>query len=305
MILAAGLGTRLRPLTEVCAKPALPVRGVPVIATLLEFLAHHDIREVVINLHYLPETVRSAVERWCPPDVDVHYSEESEPLGTGGGIRQARSFLMESETSVVLAGDMLLDFDLTGVISRHIEREDLATLVVLEDSRVDRFGSIGVGKGGAVRRIASSLDLGGESAAGLFTGVRVFSREALEAFPEERVFEDLRDFALPALERGSERIRAELYSGAECTWEPVGTTAEYLHANMHTPRLSYLDLDDRARRGGVRFEGDNILGRDSAVAAGARLERCIVFEGEHVDSGCVARDAALAGGRVHTLVENA
>ncbi len=135
----------------------------------------------------------------------------------------------------MLAGDMLLDFDLSDVISRHTARQDLATLVLLEDSRADRFGSIGIGKGGAVRRIASSLDLGGETAAGLFTGVRVFSREALERFPEVNVFEDVRDWMLPELTEGNDRIRGEIYSGATCTWEPVGTLDEYLHANMEAP----------------------------------------------------------------------
>jgi NDP-sugar pyrophosphorylase family protein len=92
MILAAGLGTRLRPLTEACAKPALPVCGVPVIAYLLDFLKHHGVTEVIINLHYLPETVRAAVANFGPGGIQVSFSEEAEPLGTGGGIRKARAF---------------------------------------------------------------------------------------------------------------------------------------------------------------------------------------------------------------------
>jgi len=305
MILAAGLGTRLRPLTEVCAKPALPVRGVPAIATLLEFLAHHGIHEVVINLHHLPETVREAVERWAPADTRVRYSEEALPLGTGGGIRRARSFLMESEVSVVMAGDMLIDFDLADVISRHSEQENLATLVLLDDSRVERFGSIGIGKGGAVRRIASRIDLGGETRAGLFTGVRVFSRAALETFPEAETFEDLRDHLLPALVQGSERIRGHVYEAGACTWEPVGTQGEYQHANFAPPVLSYLDLDGHAKRHGVRFEGSNVLGRDCEVETGAQLDRCVVFDGERVSKETRASQAAFAGGRAFDLSEPA
>ena len=76
MILAAGLGTRLRPLSELCAKPAMPVQGIPVIAHTLTWLARHDVTEVVINLHHLPETVRDAVERYRPASIQVRYSEE-------------------------------------------------------------------------------------------------------------------------------------------------------------------------------------------------------------------------------------
>jgi NDP-sugar pyrophosphorylase family protein len=121
MILAAGLGTRLRPLTDLCAKPALPVRGIPVIASLLELLNSHRVTEVIVNLHHRPETVRQAVEAFKPSGMEVVYSNEARPLGTGGGIRQAREFLMESDLCLVMAGDMLLDLDLDGVISRQTE----------------------------------------------------------------------------------------------------------------------------------------------------------------------------------------
>ncbi len=303
MILAAGLGTRLRPLTDFRAKPALPVRGVPVIAMLLEFLARHGIREVVINLHHLPDTIRDAVAKWTPRGTQVVFSEEDRPLGTGGGIRKARSFLMESDHCVVLAGDMLLDFDLSDVISRHTAKQDLATLVLLQDSRVDRFGSIGISKGGAVRRIASSLDLTGEVAAGLFTGVRVFSREAFETFPERDDFEDVRDWMLPELEAGNERIRGELLPASGCVWEPVGTPDEYLRANFTPPKLSYLDLDAHAQRAGVRVDNDNILCTGAEIEEGARLDHCVVFEGEHVPAQVRASHAVFVAGRVHELQE--
>jgi len=115
MILAAGLGKRLRPLTDYCAKPALPIRGRPVISLLLDFLAHHEIREVMINLHYLPETIRAAVESDRPEDMEIIWSDETSPLGTGGGIRKAATFLAEADDCLVLAGDMLLDLDLEPV----------------------------------------------------------------------------------------------------------------------------------------------------------------------------------------------
>ena len=103
MILAAGLGARLRPLSELCAKPAMPVRGIPVIAHMLTLLAKHHVTEVVINLHHLPNTVREAVERHRPAGLEVRYSEETELLGTGGGMKRVAGFLRESDPSLVLA----------------------------------------------------------------------------------------------------------------------------------------------------------------------------------------------------------
>ncbi|MEZ4291625.1 MAG: nucleotidyltransferase family protein [Myxococcota bacterium] len=138
MILAAGLGTRLRPLSALRAKPALPVLGRPVISLLLELLARHGVREVLINLHHLPETIRSAVAGDCPDGIEVEWSEEPRPLGTGGGIRRAADFLRGSPECVVLAGDMLFDADLAALARTH-RRSGRGAIVLRDDPRADRF----------------------------------------------------------------------------------------------------------------------------------------------------------------------
>ena len=89
MIVAAGLGTRLLPLTKLLPKPALPVRGVPLVAYQLALLRDHGVREVAINVHHLPEALEAAAERWCPPGLALRFSREPELLGTGGGHRAA------------------------------------------------------------------------------------------------------------------------------------------------------------------------------------------------------------------------
>lgn len=305
MILAAGLGTRLRPLTDLRAKPALPVCGIPVIAYLLALLKHHGVTQVIINLYHRPDTIRTAVERFGPTGMQISYSEESQPLGTGGGIRRARDFLVESDPCLILAGDMLFDLDLDALISRHRERKDLATLVLRDDSRASQFGSIGIAKGGAVRRIANRFDLGGEHAAGLFTGVRVFSSEVFDSIPERDVFEDLADWLTPHIEAGDERIRGELYDASACTWEPVGTPSEYLRANFAPPALSYVDMSKFAAAHGVRLRDDVILGARADVQEDARLDHCVVWDDEVVPARTVARNGVFAGGRFVSLEENA
>jgi mannose-1-phosphate guanylyltransferase len=297
MILAAGLGTRMRPLSDLRAKPALPVRGIPVIAYLLELLMSHGVREVIVNVHHRPETVRDAVREFTPHGMDVTFSWEPEPLGTGGGIRKARDFLMESDPCLVLAGDMLLDVDLTELISRHRQRGDLATLVLLEDSRVGRFGSIGVAKGGEVRRIANSFDLGNEHASGIFTGVRILSKNALESLPTRDSFEDLRDWIVPMLEDGNHSVTGHLLTRERCTWEPVGEPGEYLRANLHPPALSFFDYDAHARQRGVTFDGTLVIGADAKVDPSAQLARCVVWDGETVPTGTTASDGVFAQGR--------
>ena len=176
MILAAGLGTRLRPLSSLRPKPILPVRGIPLLAYPLAWLAHHGVDEVIVNLHHFPDATRAVAEVWAPPGLRVHFSEEPVLLDTGGGIRRAANFLRESDPSLVIAGDMILDLDLQPLLARHRERGDAATLVLREDPRAARFGTIGIDAASRLRRIARRFDLGGET--------RVLSPESLELGPE-------------------------------------------------------------------------------------------------------------------------
>lgn len=286
MILAAGLGTRLLPLSALRAKPAMPVLGVPVIASPLSLLARHGFEEVVINLHHLPETVRDAVERHKPPGLGVRYSHEESLLGTGGAIKSVADFLRQSEPSVVLAGDMLLDFDLTSAIARHRERGDRYTLMLrADDPHAASFGTIGIDDEGSVRRIGEHFDLGGETRAALFTGVRIVSAEALSGFLPEAAFEDLRDWQAPKLERGARDIRAEIVPADSYAWQPVGTPAEYLAANF----------PPTAKGPESVFRGEGAV-----VDPTAELERVVIWPGEHVAAGTRAQNGIFAGGRFHS-----
>jgi len=312
MILAAGLGTRLRPLTELRAKPALPILGRPVISLLLDLLDHHGIREVMINLHYLPESIREAVTRHPPRNIALTWSEEPEPLGTGGGLRRAAEFLASDPECVVLAGDMLLDLDLSGLVDRHRRSGRDVSLILREDPRGEDFGTIGVDDGGRVVRVGETAVGTGarESREGLFTGVRIFSQRALVEWPDVSVFEDLRDWLIPRMRRGASSgvdVGAEFVGPDESVWEPVGTPAEYLRVNLSPPELPSIGGESENWRGDVEILGppaDVILGAHAHVAAGAKLSRCVVWEDEHVPADCAGSDGVFAGGKFHACLED-
>ena len=306
MILAAGLGTRLQPLTALCAKPALPIRGIPVIAHLLTLLARHGVSEVVINLHHLPDTVRAAVERFRPDGLEVQYSQESELLGTGGAIQRVANFLRESDPSLVLAGDMLLDLDLTRAIATHRERGDRYSLLVNErDARQETFGSLGFDDQSSLRRVGQRFDLGAESGRGLFLGVRVVAARCLEAWPGSASHEDLTDWLGPQLRSGARDIRTVSISTQQITWQPIGTPQEYWAANFDPAALSYRDKIAPRADAQVLPRSQLILGRGAKIEAGARLERVVVWPGERVPASLRARDGVFAGGRFVSCVPGA
>jgi len=303
MILAAGLGTRMRPLSELRPKPAMPVRGLPLVAYSLALLARHGVREVAINLHHLPERVEAAAQRHRPAGMELRFSRESRLLGTGGGIRALAGWLRESDPCLILGGDMLLDADLGALLRRHRERGDAVTVLLRRDARGATFGRIGVDAEGRVRRIGSRFDLGGETDAGVYTHATLLSARALDSLPRERVFGHLDGWIMPRLAAGAGDIRGEVVGLDASVWEPVGTPGEYLRTNLHPPKLSYLDADALARSLGTRIEEGLVIGAGASLGAGARLERAVVWDGEAVPAGFRGCDGVFAGGSFHPCGE--
>jgi len=297
MILAAGLGERMQPLSALCPKPALPIRGVPLIAYLFELLAANGVEAVIVNLHHRADRMREAAERCCPKNLELHFSEETQLLGTGGGILQAADFLRDSDPALVIAGDMLLDADLAGFAKRHRESGDAATLLLRSDPRSPEFGSIGIDAEDAVRRIGSDFDLGGSTRQGLFVGVRAFAPHCFDTLPaRDDAFEDLRDWLAPRLRAGARDIRGELCSAGAVGWEPVGTPSEYLRANLDlAPR--FVHDHPHPLSAGTQVSRNLVVGRGATFEPGARLERAVVWDGETVPAGLHASDGIFAGGR--------
>jgi NDP-sugar pyrophosphorylase family protein len=301
MILAAGLGTRMRPLSLLRPKPILPVRGIPLLAYALAWLARHGVTEAILNLHHLPEATRAAARAWAPPGLALHFSHEAELLGTGGGIRRAASFLRESDPSLVISGDMLCDLDLGAFVARHRAGGDAVTLALREDPRADRFGTIGVDAEGVVRRIATRFDQGGERAAGVYVHATAIAPRAFDWLPGRDAFSHLDDWLAPRIAGGARDVRGLVYTPDECPWEPVGTPGEYLAANLQPQSLSYFDGDARARALGVRLEPELVVGAGAEIGAGAVLRRVVVWDGERVPAGTRARGGVFAGGAFHPI----
>ncbi len=310
MIVAAGLGTRLQPLTHWLPKPAVPIRGIPLIATSLALLASAGVKETVINLHHLPGLLADAARDWCPAGMMLHFSHEPDLLHTGGAIRRVADFLRESDPCVILGGDMILDLDLAGLVARHQASGRAATFQLLSDPRADRFGTIGLDDTGALRRVAGRFDLGGETQAGLYTWVNVVSPQAFESLPDRDAFNHLDDWLAPRAEAigdvGGEIADSEADGDGQShapqvSWRPVGTMDEYLRANFTELHLSYMDVDHIATQRGVQLQADRVIGVHAEVPEDAELERVVVWDGEKVPKGFVAREGVFAGGTFHSL----
>jgi mannose-1-phosphate guanylyltransferase/phosphomannomutase len=187
-------------------------------------------------------------------------------------------------------------------VRRHRERGAAVTLLLREDAREVEFGSIGVDRAGVVSRIGSrfrfATDPRVEARAGLYAWANAVSARAFDSMPDREVFGHFDDWLAPRLAAGARDVHGAF---VPCTWEPVGTFAQYLAANRRPLPLTYVAADAAARAAGVRFEHDSVIGAGASVGAGASLARVVVWDGERVPAGCRARDGVFAGGRLHSL----
>ena len=181
LVLAAGLGTRLRPLTDACAKPAIPVAGEPIIRRIIRWLASHDVRDLVVNLHYLPQTVTAVLGDGSDLSVRVRYSwEQPRILGSAGGPRHALDILGE-DTFVIVNGDTLTDLNLTALLEAHRASGAVVTMALVPNREPEKYGGVVLDRDDRVAGFVSR----GVAAAGShhFIGVQVVRAEVFRGLP--------------------------------------------------------------------------------------------------------------------------
>ena len=227
MILAAGLGTRLRPLTDRIPKPLLPVAGRPMIDYTLAWVAAAGIRQVMINLHHMGDRIRQTVgrERF---GLEISYSEEPVILGTGGGLKRVERFFTDSPFLVVNA-DVLTAVDLKAVVRTHLATQPLATLVVRRDPEVAAYGALGIDRDGRIHRF---LGRGPQPSPSLedvmFTGIHVVDPRVLAYLPAAGAFSPITDAYIAIVERGAP-LMGYL---TDAPWIDIGTPERYRQAQQ-------------------------------------------------------------------------
>ncbi|WP_447968969.1 nucleotidyltransferase family protein [Nitrospira sp. M1] len=226
MILAAGLGTRLRPYTDTRPKPLLPVGGTSLIVWNLLLLRQYGMHEVMINLHYLGHMIQQELRDGAQWGMQISYSQEPVILGTGGGLRQAEAFF-QGEDFLVLNADTLIDIDLGEVQRVHATHHARVTMVLRDDPHVEQWGVVETTNDHQVVRIngQGQRDDCCEPAVlqrHMFAGVHILSPQVLAHCPMGQ-FSSIIDAYVAELEDGA-TIMGSLHSGY---WSDVGTPERY------------------------------------------------------------------------------
>jgi mannose-1-phosphate guanylyltransferase len=295
MVLAAGLGTRLRPLTLLAAKPVLPVLNRPLLHWTFDKLAAAGVREVMVNTHYLPATVRRALGDGRAFGVRISYAHERTILGTGGGPRAVRSFFGR-EPFLLVNGDVLFDLDLGEVVARHRASGARATLVIKSHPEVRAYGGVVAGRRGWIRSIAG-LPRRAAGKGALFTGVHVMDPALLERLPSG-ISDSVRDLYAPLLAEG-ERLYAVRTRGA---WYDFGSPSLYLSSQITLLSRGFAGpprrpvVDPGARVSPAARLVRSVIGRGTVVADGARVGESVLWDGVSVGEDAIVRRSVLVSG---------
>jgi len=317
MILAAGLGTRLRPLTDLISKPMAPIVNRPVMEHIVRLLARHNFTDIVCNLHWYPDEIRNYFgdgSRW---GVKIVYSYEEELLGTAGGVKNVEDFF-EDKPFLVISGDALTDINLTEAAKFHRKSAGVATLILTEVENTYQYGVVIIDEDNRIKGFQEK-PLSGEAMSNLAnSGIYFFEPDIFNFMPPKGKFGDFGKNVFPDLLKKD--VKYYGYHNNQY-WSDVGSLDEYQQGNFDAleGKVNVSIPGDKIKEGvwigknckieeGVVIIPPVCIGDNCTIKKDSRLfgpiilgsntivdERAVLYRGIKWGSGYIGKDASLIG----------
>jgi len=313
MVLAAGLGTRLRPITYAVPKPMAPVLNRPVMEHIVRLLVRNGFDEAIANLHWFPETIEGHFGDGSQFGIELSYSLEEKLLGTSGGVRNAADFLGDS--FLVISGDALTDIDLAAMREFHESHDGIATLATKRVSDTTQFGVAITGADGRIQGFQEKPEPAEALSDLANCGIYMFRSQIFDFFPapgtskaagedDPAGFADWAMDVFPALLEND----VPFYSHEiEAYWNDVGNLDELRQGNLDAltgavevepgvPEVAE-GIRSASPLEGVEVEGPVLIGADVELGAGVRIQGpAIIGDGCRIGAGAWVRDSILLAG---------
>ena len=317
LVLTAGLGTRLEPLTYVRAKAAVPVNGETLARRVIRWLTSFGIREFVLNLHHLPASITASVGDGSDLNARVRYSWENPVLGSAGGPRHALPLLIDSgEVRVsdagspadpgsrttdpgsrttdpgaflIVNGDTLTDVDVAAMYASHVQSGAAVTMAVIENPRPDKYGGVTVTGDGWV----TGFSRAGSGEPGYhFIGAQIADARAFAALEDGTAVNTVAALYPRMIASDKHSVAAFI---SDASFRDIGTPADYLETSIHLVGTE----GDRMKAGrSSKFDPSVSIVRsavwdDVTIGRGAELTECIVCDGAQIPAGARYRRCAI------------
>ncbi|MCX5886187.1 MAG: NDP-sugar synthase, partial [Proteobacteria bacterium] len=292
LILCAGLGTRLRPLTEQLPKSLFPILGTPLLELIVSHLRDGGVEKIAVNTHHFPQAIKTFLAHQSHFSSQISISHEQEILGTGGAIGQLKYFFQDENCFILYNGDILTNLELKPVLKKHLEERPLITMilhhyppannVIINQERdiIDLRGVLGVSPESPNQCLA-------------YTGISIVSRELVEYCPDKS-FADLIEILLNIILSKRGKIRGFIVNNHY--WQDIGTIEDYYRVHRDIllgkkaafkglPSLSAAIYQGKGTiiEAGVTMKGFCSIGSNCLIRKGAQLENCIIWDHTEVE----------------------
>lgn len=320
MVLAAGVGSRLEPLTARVPKPLVPIANVPVMEHIVRLLARHGYTDIIANLHYLPDMLRDHFGDGSKFGVKLTFRFEEELTGDAGGVRACRDFF--DDTFIVLMGDLLTDADLTSIVAAHKKKGALATIGVKQMEEVEHFGVVVRDENGFITGFQEKPNRQEALSNMVSAGIYVLEPEVFNHMPASGIYGFGRQL-FPSLVEGGQRVLGE---EIKTYWSDVGTIEQYRQSNFDvlagltdipipgqirqdesktlwlcdgasvSPQAKVtgrLLLGKNSQVAGATVRGCVIVGDNCQIHEGAYLENVVIWSGSVIERGAVIKNSII------------
>jgi len=292
LILSAGYGTRLWPLTEDRTKPAIPILGKPLVGYVAEYVARYGCDEITVNLHHRPNSVRQALGDGSRFGVKLHYVEEPEILGTSGAIDNARA-LLDGDTFVVINGKIITDIDLNAAFATHRRMKAIATLILLPNIACEKFSVVKTADGflQGFGSMPVPENFSNSEPPLMFTGIQILEPRIFDYIPHGVFSHSTTDVYPQAIAKG-ERVAVHIASGR---WLELSTIRRYLDIS-----LLLLSKNGKNLTAGAGCEisataevSDSVLWDNVVVETGAGVRRAVLGDNVKIGAGDIVENAVV------------
>lgn len=303
MVMSAGVGSRLEPLTKIVPKPLVPIANKPVMDILFEKLYAVGIKDVICNTYYLADKI---IERYTNNNIGINfnYIQEKTLSGTAGGVKKCQHFFKDGETFLVLSADGLTNADIEKGITIHKKSNAIATIGIkqIDKSQVPHFGVVVTDKEGFITEFQEKPSIEEAKSNFINTGIYIFDYKIFEYIPENTFY----DFAKNVFPKLLAEHAINTFEVTEY-WSDIGTLEQYKQSTLdlfngkcefkhskiiscsHGSYISESNIDDT-----VEFIGNSTIGKNTIIGKNTVIENCIIWDNVRIGSNLHISDSIIA-----------
>lgn len=301
IVLAGGVGKRLKPLTERRPKPLLPIAGRPCIDYVIKSLVEAGFREIVVTTCYMSDHLIKRIGSGKKYDASIVYSFEDEPAGTAGAVKMVSDFM--DGTFVVASGDVLADVDIKALYRYHKRKGATATMALTEVENPSEFGIVGLDRNSRIVKFKEKPKSDEVFSNLINAGIYILEPKVLDFIPEKKMFDFSKD-VFPRILKKKLPLYGKKIKGL---WMDIGQPHDLLNANLEivdrrarAPKLEGVVTKGKIMMGknviiekGVTIQGPCYLGNDVYISKETLLENSCLYNNVHVDAGAVIQSSIL------------